>query len=179
MKSILTEKEPKTYTCFECSLNFCDKSKFDRHMLVHTKIKSYECSFCQKKFSLLFNLKTHVRIHTGDRPYTCKVAECNKKFTQLSNLKVHQRTHNKKVLTVEKIQNFSLNSNFAKTANCCENFHENKEENYCKSSFMGLKEQKNRLSESILKDNRFMTASSTNSSDEADYQEFSVYNLGF
>jgi uncharacterized Zn-finger protein len=75
--------------CNVCCKVFREKSKLDRHMLVHTGEKPFPCEFCGKCFSVDYNLRTHLRVHTGEKPFQCTFENCDKRFTQSGNLKAH------------------------------------------------------------------------------------------
>uniref|UniRef100_A0A8C2BUJ6 C2H2-type domain-containing protein n=1 Tax=Cyprinus carpio TaxID=7962 RepID=A0A8C2BUJ6_CYPCA len=60
-----------SFTCIQCGKSFSEKSKFNRHMTVHTGEKLYTCTECGKGFNQKSNCNRHMTIHTGEKPYTC------------------------------------------------------------------------------------------------------------
>ena len=90
------QEEKSSYNCEYCNKVCNSKSKFARHLLVHTKEKQHVCNYCNKQFSLNYNLKTHLRVHTGEKPFVCRISGCCKQFSQLSNRNVHERFHSRK-----------------------------------------------------------------------------------
>ena len=68
MRKHLAIHGPKVHVCNKCNKAFIEKSKLNRHQIVHTGQRPFKCDFegCQKTFSLVSNLKTHKRIHTGN-----------------------------------------------------------------------------------------------------------------
>ena len=81
-------KEVRTQ-CNVCNKEFKEKSKLNRHLLVHTGERPHKCPVCEKAFSVDYNLRTHMRIHTGEKPFICEFENCGKAFGQSGNLKTH------------------------------------------------------------------------------------------
>ncbi|XP_016295530.1 gastrula zinc finger protein XlCGF8.2DB-like, partial [Sinocyclocheilus anshuiensis] len=80
-----------SFTCTQCGKSFSEKSKFNRHMTVHTGEKPYTCTQCGKGFSQKTNRNRHMTVHTGEKPYTC--TQCEKGFFDKEELNVHMRSH--------------------------------------------------------------------------------------
>ncbi|XP_029296701.1 zinc finger and SCAN domain-containing protein 12-like [Cottoperca gobio] len=79
------------FKCEACGKEFKDKSRLNRHFMVHTGEKPYFCNTCGRGFNDISTLRRHKTIHTGEKPYPCKT--CGKYFRLKSDLKVHMRTH--------------------------------------------------------------------------------------
>mmetsp|Transcript_3004 Transcript_3004/g.6268 ORF Transcript_3004/g.6268 Transcript_3004/m.6268 type:complete len:239 (-) Transcript_3004:26-742(-) len=80
-------------TCKICGKYAPDRSKLERHMLVHTQVKNFMCTYCDKTFTHDCNRKTHERIHTGEKPYSCSF--CSFSAAQVANMRHHMKTKHK------------------------------------------------------------------------------------
>jgi KRAB domain-containing zinc finger protein len=80
-------------SCRVCGKVQPDKSKMERHMLVHTQIKEFRCTYCERTFTHNCNRKTHERLHTGEKPYCCSL--CSFSSAQMSNMRSHMRFRHK------------------------------------------------------------------------------------
>ncbi|GFO42075.1 Zinc finger protein 226 [Plakobranchus ocellatus] len=71
-------KPPPSYPCGICGKVFRVPSRYDSHMLGHSKGKPFCCNTCGKMFSSQEKLDHHMPVHTTDRKasFTCEM--CNK-----------------------------------------------------------------------------------------------------
>ena len=97
--------------CFQCSLQFYEKSVYDMHLSFvhlqntvehrpsvkeqkrhlpygHEDKKSFRCDTCDASFSLQKHLKGHIAlVHEGKKPYKCN--HCDDSFSNTTVLKSH------------------------------------------------------------------------------------------
>ena len=83
----------KKYICSICDAKFDDKSKLNRHLLIHSDTKEFKCNICDSAFKLKYNLKVHMRVHNNEKPYICTYPGCFAKFAQKNNLNSHSKIH--------------------------------------------------------------------------------------
>lgn len=88
---IKTHENP--LSCRICGKRQPDKSKLERHMLVHTQIKNFLCTYCDRSFTHDCNRKTHERVHTGEKPYKCTI--CSFSAAQIANMRHHMKSKHK------------------------------------------------------------------------------------
>ena len=120
--SVCSETSEELFKCDMCCKTFCDKSDYDRHIVIlqgtktcgrtlskkdsitkentNMNIKSFTCETCNKSFRKRGNLNVHTRIHRNEKPFTCET--CCKSFRTRSHLTVHLRIHkNEKPFTCD------------------------------------------------------------------------------
>nr|CAR63535.1 putative transcription factor yin yang 2 [Angiostrongylus cantonensis] len=89
----------RRHSCEQCGRRFAEKTKLNRHMLIHTGERAFRCEVdgCSRAFSLEANLKSHLKTHTGEKPHKCQF--CERAFSHPYNLRVHiSRRHKDKKL---------------------------------------------------------------------------------
>lgn len=83
--------------CRICGKVQPDRSKLERHMLVHTQVKNFMCTYCDRTFTHDCNRKTHERLHTGEKPFKCIL--CSFSAAQTANMQYHMKSKHKFVHT--------------------------------------------------------------------------------
>ncbi|XP_066970568.1 zinc finger and BTB domain-containing protein 14-like isoform X12 [Macrobrachium rosenbergii] len=77
----------KVHSCAYCQFTSINKTKLERHLMVHTGEKPFACSYCPSAFSQKSNLKRHMQTHTGEKPFLCPL--CPYRAGLKQNLKAH------------------------------------------------------------------------------------------
>ncbi|XP_068210953.1 zinc finger and BTB domain-containing protein 7C-like isoform X11 [Palaemon carinicauda] len=77
----------KMHRCTYCPFTSFNKTKLERHLLVHTGEKPFACSYCPSAFSQKSNLKRHIQTHTGEKPFECP--SCPYRAGLKQSLKLH------------------------------------------------------------------------------------------
>ncbi|XP_064092923.1 zinc finger and BTB domain-containing protein 7B-like isoform X12 [Macrobrachium nipponense] len=77
----------KVHRCTYCQFTSINKTKLERHLMVHTGEKPFACSYCPSAFSQKSNLKRHMQTHTGEKPFLCPL--CPYRAGLKQNLKAH------------------------------------------------------------------------------------------
>lgn len=85
------------FSCSGCGKLFQEKSRLQRHELVHTEDRPFMCPACEQRFKYKDSLRKHLvfckKYNDGPRPYLCP--DCGKGFHEPSHVTQHQKsTHN-------------------------------------------------------------------------------------
>lgn len=68
------DEKPK-FLCDICGKEIMWRSRYVRHLKIHSNDFPFECSHCGKKFQFKDKLSIHVRTHTGEKPYHCPLCD--------------------------------------------------------------------------------------------------------
>lgn len=74
----LSSRPPPSYPCGICGKVFRVPSRYDSHMLGHSKGKPFCCSTCGKMFSSQDKLDHHLPVHNTDRKASFTCETCGK-----------------------------------------------------------------------------------------------------
>jgi uncharacterized Zn-finger protein len=87
-QKIKYKKQPRTFICTECGMQYTSQFDLSKHMLqTHENTKPFECSMCDMKFNDLYSKNRHEKEHAGLKPFRCWI--CSFEFTRASNLRAH------------------------------------------------------------------------------------------
>ncbi|KAG7196718.1 hypothetical protein KM043_016048 [Ampulex compressa] len=131
-ENIRKNKQPRTYSCPYCKLEFEDDNDLTDHMDVKKdESNQVVCCACRKTFAQKRYLRYHQRCHSERAKFTCDI--CNKKYTRLDNLTRHNAFH----VNPDKFSCSSCEKTFARKdlLNKHQKCHDNKHRFHCKECY--------------------------------------------
>lgn len=94
LRSEYINKSDENYKCPQCTYQTHLRSRFLRHLNVHTGVKPFQCDICNKPFREKHNLKLHIKTtHEVTREKHYKCPQCSFRTYHKHNLRQHMNTH--------------------------------------------------------------------------------------
>ncbi|KAG8186399.1 hypothetical protein JTE90_004192 [Oedothorax gibbosus] len=75
-------KDAEAFSCRTCKIDFPDKTKLQRHMIVHGKKRSYQCDKCHMGFHWKSNYNRHMKTHSAPVSMTYVCVTCGSVFSR-------------------------------------------------------------------------------------------------